>query len=265
MKALILNSGIGKRMGVLTSTHPKCMTKISDKETILSRQLRLLVEEGITEVVITTGLFDEILEKYCQSLDLPLNITFVKNPVYNNTNYIYSIYCARKYLKDDIILMHGDLVFEKEILQAMISGTVSCMTVSSTTELPQKDFKAVIKNRHIVKIGIEFFDNTMAAQPLYRINFADWKIWMEQISMFCENHQVSCYAEEAFNEVSDRCIIYPFDVKNLLCSEIDNPKDLAEVSGRLRNMEADKKTQNRKCFMQIKIIKCWINILQNMK
>ena len=36
MKALILNSGLGSRMGVLTSEHPKCMTEISAKETILA-------------------------------------------------------------------------------------------------------------------------------------------------------------------------------------------------------------------------------------
>ena len=29
MKALILNSGLGRRMGVLTSEHPKCMTEVS--------------------------------------------------------------------------------------------------------------------------------------------------------------------------------------------------------------------------------------------
>ena len=34
MKALILNSGMGKRMGVLTSDNPKCMTEISLTETI---------------------------------------------------------------------------------------------------------------------------------------------------------------------------------------------------------------------------------------
>ena len=44
MKALILNSGLGSRMGVLTSEHPKCMTEISPRETILSRQLRQLAE-----------------------------------------------------------------------------------------------------------------------------------------------------------------------------------------------------------------------------
>ena len=60
MKALILNSGLGFRMGVFTKEHPKCMTDISDTETILSRQLRLLVDAGIKEVVMTTGYFDQI-------------------------------------------------------------------------------------------------------------------------------------------------------------------------------------------------------------
>ena len=56
MKALILNSGKGSRMGELTSEHPKCMTEISASETILSRQLAQLWAYGIQEVIITTGL-----------------------------------------------------------------------------------------------------------------------------------------------------------------------------------------------------------------
>ena len=57
MKALILNSGLGSRMGVLTAEHPKCMTEISPRETILSRQLRQLSDAGIRDVVITTGYY----------------------------------------------------------------------------------------------------------------------------------------------------------------------------------------------------------------
>ena len=61
-EALILNSGLGSRMGVLTSEHPKCMTEISHSDTILSRQLKLIAQAGITEVVMTTGYYDSILE-----------------------------------------------------------------------------------------------------------------------------------------------------------------------------------------------------------
>ena len=237
MKALILNSGMGSRMGVLTSEHPKCMTEVSYKETILSRQLKIIVDFGITEVVMTTGLFDDVLMGYCQSLELPINITFVKNPLYKDTNYIYSIYCAREYLDDDIVLMHGDLVFENEVFERLIGSDQSCMTVCSSQALASKDFKAVIHDGRIVKVGVEFFNEAVNAQPLYMLKKDTWKIWLDKIVDFCENDQVKCYAENAFNEVSENCKIYPLDVRDLLCSEIDDSNDLAVVSDRLKELE----------------------------
>ena len=182
MKALILNSGLGHRMGVITKEHPKCMTEVSAQNTILSRQLRQLVSFGISEVVMTTGYYDKVLVDYCNSLHLPLEFTFVNNPVYDTTNYIYSIYCAKEYLKDDdIILMHGDLVFENLVMEAVVNSDRSCMAVSSTLPLPEKDFKAVIRDGRIVKVGIEFFDDAMAAQPLYKILKDDWLVWLKNI------------------------------------------------------------------------------------
>ncbi|MDE5753717.1 MAG: phosphoenolpyruvate mutase [Oscillospiraceae bacterium] len=246
MKALILNSGLGSRMGVLTSEHPKCMTEISLKETILSRQLKLIAAAGIREVVMTTGAFDNVLVNYCNSLDIPVHITFVKNPVYDKTNYIYSIYCAREYLKDDdLILMHGDLVFENTVFDDVVSSGMSCMTVSSTHELPEKDFKAVIADDKVQKVGIEFFNDAMAAQPLYKILKDDWNKWLDQIAAFCESGdeaQKKCYAENALNEIIDKNI-FALDVQNRLCAEIDNPEDLAVVSNKLAEIE------NRKVYM----------------
>lgn len=234
MKALILNSGLGHRMGVITKEHPKCMTEISFRNTILSRQLRQLVSFGIDEVVMTTGYYDQVLVDYCDRLHLPLKFTFVNNPLYADTNYIYSIYCAREALKDDdIILMHGDLVFESLVLESVIDSPVSCMTVSSTLPLPEKDFKAVIRNNQIEKVGIEFFDDALAAQPLYKIKKEDWLVWLKKIEEYCENDNRKCYAENAFNEVSDKCKIYPCDVKDMLCAEIDTPEDLEVVSKRV--------------------------------
>lgn len=238
MKALILNSGLGSRMGVLTSEHPKCMTEIAGHETILSRQLKQILDAGIEEVVMTTGAFDGVLVNYCQSLDLPLHITFVKNPVYAETNYIYSIYCAKEYLDDDIILMHGDLVFENTVFDAVISSDSSCMTVSSTLPLPEKDFKAVVKNGMVTTVGIEFFNEAMAAQPLYKLRGEDWKVWLDKIVEFCESNNRKCYAENAMNQVSADCHIHILDVKDQLCSEIDNPEDLAVVSSRLKEIES---------------------------
>ena len=163
MKALILNSGMGKRMGVYTKNQPKCMTEISPSVTIISRQLKQLVDAGIKEVVMTTGAFDSVLMDYCESLDLPIDISYVKNTRFKETNYIYSIYCAREELDDDIILMHGDLVFENEVLDNVVNSETSCMVVSSSLPLPEKDFKAVIKEKKITQIGVDLFNKSIAA------------------------------------------------------------------------------------------------------
>lgn len=238
MKALILNSGLGSRMGVLTSEHPKCMTAISAKETILSRQLKQIADAGIEEVVITTGYYDGVLVNYCNSLDLPLHFTFVKNPIYDKSNYIYSIYCAREYLDDDIILMHGDLVFENEVFDRVLASPVSCMTVSSTLPLPEKDFKAVVRDGKVMKVGVEFFNEAMEAQALYKLNKEDWKAWLGKIIEFCESERTKVYAENALNELDGAANIHALDVENLLCSEIDNPEDLAVVSTKLKEIES---------------------------
>ncbi len=233
MKARILNSGIGKRMGEITKTKPKCMTPISETDTIVSRQLKMLEKKGITEVVMTTGPFEDILKEYCESLGLNLNITFVHNEIYDKTNYIYSIYKAKENLDDDIVLMHGDLVYGEDVLDDVLANPESCMTVSTTLPLPEKDFKAVIKNGKISKVGIEFFDDALAAQPLYKLNREDWSVWLDSIVAFVEHGTTNCYAENAFNVVSDYTSIKPLDVQNRLCGEIDNLDDLEIMKGKL--------------------------------
>lgn len=186
MKALILNSGVGSRMGALTSEQPKCMTEIKPGETILSRQLKQLIDFGITEAVITTGYCESVLMNYCAGLDLPISIKFVHNPQFRTTNYIYSIYLARESLDDDILLMHGDLVFENEALSKILDSDSSVMAVSSTVPLPEKDFKAVIDDTgKILKVGVEFFSSAITAQPLYKLDKHDWNLWLSKINEYC--------------------------------------------------------------------------------
>ena len=237
MKALILNSGLGSRMGVLTSEHPKCMTEISSRETILSRQLTQLAEAGIRDVVITTGYYDEVLVNYCRSLDLPLDFTFVKNPVYDKTNYIYSIYCAREYLDDDILLMHGDLVFENGAFDKVLASPVSCMAVSTTLPLPEKDFKAQVKDGMVMKVGVDIFDDAVEAQAFYKLLREDWKVWLDSIVAFCEAGNTKVYAENALNALEGKANVAALDVGDLLCAEIDNPQDLEQVSKQLKTVE----------------------------
>lgn len=228
MKALILNSGMGKRMGAITQNHPKCMSELSPGITILSRQLELLAAHDISQIVMTTGLFSQSLQDYCQKL--AGNITFVHNADYDKTNYIYSIYCARDVLRDDdVLLMHGDLVFDSEALDKMLASTESCMAVSSTQPIPEKDFKAVIHGGQIEKVGVEFFEDVLSAQPLYYLKKEDWLVWLDAICAFCERGETNCYAEKALNTVSDRIRLVPIDMRDMLLGEVDTPEELTVI------------------------------------
>ena len=119
MKAIIFNSGLGHRMGDETKTHHKSMTLLEGGETIFHRQIRLLSAEGVKDFVITTGPFEEQLK--AEAAKFPeLNFVFVRNEIYDKTNYIYSMYLARDYINDDMLFLHGDLVFNRRLVHNVI-------------------------------------------------------------------------------------------------------------------------------------------------
>ena len=96
----------------MTEDKPKCMVKLYNDETIFERQIRILSECGIKEIIVTTGPYEEMLKdigkKYSNII-----FTFIPNKEYKTTNYIVSMNNAYDFLDDDILLLHGDLVFNK--------------------------------------------------------------------------------------------------------------------------------------------------------
>ena len=102
---------------------------------------------------------------------------------------------------------------------------------------PCVDVKLPKQNKR-AKSDIEFFTDALAAQPLYKLCKNDWKVWLDEIVTFCERDDRKCYAENAFNKVSDKCLVYPLDVENALCGEIDTPEDLAVISSRISELES---------------------------
>ncbi len=238
MRALILNSGIGKRMGDMTKDRPKCMAEIGAGFTILSWQLYLLQKAGIREAVITTGPFAGVLESYVESLKTAMDIRFVANPEYERTNYIYSIDCARGALcDDDILLLHGDLVFEPSVMDDIIASGISCIAVDAALPLPEKDFKARIAGDRVKAVGIEFFgEDCVACQPIYHMRKKDMQLWLDEIGRFCAQGERGVYAENALNRILDQAKLFPLELNGRLCNEIDNLVDLDTISTRFKKL-----------------------------
>ncbi len=234
MIALLLNSGRGTRMGDETKTHPKCMTQLDEGDTIISHQVRLLAKCGVTEAVVTTGPFAELLQEHLESLHSGIRFTYISNPRYEETNYIYSMYVARDALKgQDVISLHGDLVMTEHVMKSLAASPVSTVVTDSTLPLPEKDFKARITGGRVKAIGIDQFgEDCVACQPAYKWLEKDFSRWMEEITRFVENGEVKCYAENALNAAWQEIPLYPMDVKGQLCGEIDNMEDKAYICAR---------------------------------
>lgn len=230
MKAVILNSGTGSRMGALTENAPKCFAPLDDSETaVIDRQMEMLLESGIEEIVITTGPFPGMIRDRISRKFPAAAVTYVENPSYAHTNYIYSLYLARDKLEGPILLLHGDLVFERSVLRDVLNSRGSAVVCDASLPLPEKDFKAVLNGNRVEKIGIYCFENARACQPLYHLEERDWAVWKGEIIQFCEQGRTGVYAEEAFNEVSDRCAVYALEAGGRICTEVDTPEDLQRV------------------------------------
>ena len=160
MKAMIFNSGLGNRMGDLTKEFHKSMTRLSGGETIFHRQLRLLRSAGVKDIVVTTGPFADQLKG--EAKDFPdLNFTFVHNDLYAATNYIYSMYLARHEINDDMLFLHGDLVFDKALVPDLLACEApSAATVNFHKALPEKDFKGRVQNGRVQEVSIQFLTRT---------------------------------------------------------------------------------------------------------
>ena len=235
MIALLLNSGLGSRMGDETREHPKCLCPIGEGETILSWQVKLLERFGVTEAVVTTGHLAETLTDYIRRLDTSVQFRFVHNPRYRETNYIYSMYLARELLKGDVLSLHGDLVLHPRVMEKLLAAPASSVAVDAALPLPEKDFKAQLSGGRVRAIGIDRFGgDCVACQPAYKWLEKDFQRWMAEITRFIGLGEERCYAENAFNAAWEDIPLHPLDVGGLLCSEIDNQEDRKIVSERFR-------------------------------
>ena len=242
MKALIFNSGLGSRMGELTKDNPKSMVKLTYGECIFERQIRLLKENGIKDIIVTTGPYEEQLIGISEKEEYQdLNFKFINNPKYQETNYIYSMYLAKDSLDDDFLILHGDLVFSSNLIKDVLNDErINLITINKNKPLPPKDFKGRIINNNLREVSVNIFDdNCYALQPVYKLSKEYVAKWLEKIEEFINNGEVKVYADNALNTILENLQIEIFDYDNYYVDEIDNIDDYNRVCKEILEYERE--------------------------
>ncbi len=113
MKAIILAAGQGTRLRPLTDQKPKCLVELC-QTSLLERQIRVLRQAGIEDVLIVGGYRAEAIE----ALGYPV----IRNRKYQSSNMVASLFCASAELTGDwdIIIAYGDIVYELRVLKNLM-------------------------------------------------------------------------------------------------------------------------------------------------
>lgn len=108
-RAIIMAAGYGTRLRPITLSTPKPLIKVNGIRMIES-VIEALLKNDIREIYVVTGYlaekFDFLEEKYSE-------VTLIYNPYYSKYNNISSLYVARDYLKD-VIILDGDQIIKND-------------------------------------------------------------------------------------------------------------------------------------------------------
>lgn len=223
-------------MGKLTEKKPKCLVSLGNEDTILSRQISMLLEEGIDDILITIGPYGDVIPDYLKDKFPSLDIVYIRNDIYDKTNYIYSMHMAGDLLREDILLLHGDIVLEEQVLKGIVSSpNQNSAVIDRTAPLPEKDFKGRMDGEYITEIGIYLphEDGIAFLLPVYKLSSNFMNAWMDEIRSFVLKGEIGVYAENAFNAMKHKPKLLGYDIQGRFCMEVDTEEDLYVAIGKI--------------------------------
>lgn len=112
-RAIIMAAGMGNRMHPVTLTTPKPLVKVNGCR-MIDTVIKGLHENGIKDIYIVIGYLKEQFKSLEQEYP---GVKLIENPYYRNCNNISSLYVARDYIENSIILDGDQIIYNPSILE----------------------------------------------------------------------------------------------------------------------------------------------------
>lgn len=238
MTAVILAAGIASRLRPLTNNIPKSLIPVGGKP-LLQRNLETLKAGGIVRCVLVTGYLHEMVESFVTALRLGIEIEFIHNPVYEQTNNNYSLWLARPAVNaEEIVLLDADILFHPGILTRLLSSPhPDALVMRASTQLGHEEIKCELDDSGaVVKIGKHLDPGRSAGESLGIEHFSP-ATTARLFDVLSRRHVHNEFYEASFQEVIDGgAKIYAVESGTLPCMEVDTPDDLASAEELAKKM-----------------------------
>ncbi|MCH8898081.1 MAG: phosphocholine cytidylyltransferase family protein [Chloroflexi bacterium] len=244
MKGIILAAGMGTRLRPLTDVTPKCLVPVNGKP-MLEYQLECLARAGLPESVLIVGYrADQIISRignYYQGMA----ISYVKNPLFQETNNLYSLWLARDYLDDDIILTEADLLYEDDLIRELVQHPAQSVAVVDRYRPPMDGTVILaennIANALVLKVnqGPGFsYKSALKTVNIYKLSRSAMRnLVLPELSAFVEAGRIDQYYEAIFGDLlaQKRLRMSVLGAAGFKWAEVDTREDLSaaeELFGR---------------------------------
>jgi CTP:phosphocholine cytidylyltransferase-like protein len=223
-RAIIMAAGIGKRMNPITLQTPKPLVKVNGIR-MIDTVIQALHANDIREIYIVVGYLKEQFKVLIQEYE---GITLIENPYYDTCNNISSLYVARDYICDSIILDGDQMIYNKDILKKefSMSGYNAIWTEEHTEEwLMQVEADKVVS---CSRTGGEKGWQLYSVSRWTNEDGVKLKKYLEYEFEVAKNHQIYWDDVAMFNHFDEFTLgIMPMNKGDML--EIDSYEELANI------------------------------------
>lgn len=239
-RAIIMAAGFGKRLLPLTKMTPKPLLKIHGVR-MIDTIVEGLKKNGITEIYVVVGHLQESFLTWQKKYP---TITLLENPYYKETNNISSLYVARNYLENAMILDGDQVIYNADILKPTFvkSGYNSVYTEKETTEWLQQ-----VENGRVISCSRTGGKKGYKLYSISRWRKEDAKHLKKQVEFeFCiKKHQDIYWDDVPFFCYPNTYDLGVFSMQEKDVLEIDTLEELASIDASykkyLRSTYDDKK------------------------
>jgi len=220
MKAVILAAGMGSRLG---KSYPKSLNKLPYGESIIQRQVRILRELGICEIVAVVGFKKELIMEHVP------NIYYKYNPLYYVTNTSKSLLIGIEDIYDDILWLNGDVVFEKAALKDFIHAKERNKILVNNEKCGDEEVKySIDDDGRIKEISKQVIEGKGEALGINIISKKYLEIFKECLRE-CNNDD---YFEKGIEfAIKKNISFFPICIAEKKCIEVDFYEDWEKACG----------------------------------